>query len=397
MTSDAGVVTPSAPADPVAALRVAIMVSGLPSTGAENVVVHSLPATRAAGVDPVLITLNTRRDGPLAAEVHAAGVRRIDVGARRMLEPAAVGRLVRILRRERFDLLHANDQDSIILGGLLRRLTGTPLVISRHVLVEPAATVKEHARARLVLAVARRSADHVIVVADAVGTRLAEQTGIDPGRITAVHNGLDLAGYRRSDDRAAARRALGWPPDAPVVLMVAWFRDGKGHDLLPRIVPRVRARVPDARFALAGEGELLADVRRRLALEAPAVRFLGHRADVPALLDAADVLLLPSWSEALPTVLIEAGAAARPVVASDVGGAREIVIDGMTGHLVPPGRAEDFADRLVALLRAPAAAERMGERAHQRIAEHFTVHQQALATVQVYRRVLTDRRAGRRE
>jgi glycosyltransferase involved in cell wall biosynthesis len=377
-----------------APLRVALMLSGLPSTGAEGVVVHSLADLRDAGVEPVLVTLNTRRDGPLAEEVRAAGIRRIDVDARRMLDPAAIRRLVAVFRREHFAVAHANDQDSIILGGLLRRLTGTPLVLSRHVLVEPAEDARERVRARLVLEVARRAADHVIVVAEAVGTTLSVQTGIPADRITAVHNGVELATYAPdADARAALRAELGWAPETPAVLMVAWFRPGKGHELLADIVPRVASRIPGVRFALAGGGPRLAETRRLLAPYGDTVQFLGHRADVPALLQATDVLLLPSWSEALPTVVIEAGAAGRPVVASDVGGTREIVEDAVTGHLVAPGRAGDIADRLVDVLADRSAAQKMGRLAHERIAAHFTVSAQVRATVDVYRGVAA--RAGR--
>lgn len=371
-----------------APFRVALMLSGLPSTGAESVVVRSLADLRDAGVEPVLVTLNTRRDGPLAEEVRAAGIRRIDVDARRMVDPGAIRRLVAAFRRERFAVAHANDQDSIILGGLLRRLTGTPLVVSRHVLVEPAEDARERVRARLVLEVARRAADHVIVVADAVATALSAQTGIPAERITAVHNGVELAAYAPdAGERAAVRAELGWAPDTRAVLMVAWFRPDKGHELLADVVPRVASRIPGVRFALAGTGPRLAETRRRLAPYGDTVQFLGHRADVPALLRAADVLLLPSWSEALPTVVIEAGAAGRPVVASDVGGTREIVEDAVTGHLVPPGRADDVADRLVDVLADPSAAQKMGRLAHERIAAHFTVRAQARATVDVYREV----------
>lgn len=376
-------------------LRVALLMSGLPSSGAETVVVRSLAQVRDRGIDPVLITLNTRRDGALADEVRAAGVRRIDIGARRMLEPRAIRRLAAVLRRERFDLMHASDQDSIILGGLLRHVTAMPLVVSRHVLAEPAGAARERARAWLVLAVARWVADHVIVVADAVGTALTARAGVPVRRITTVHNGVDVASYG-AGDRAAVRRRLGWSPQRPAVLMVAWFRAGKGHDLLADIVPRVRARVPQVAFALAGDGELRADIARQLSPHAGAVQFLGHRSDVPALLAAADVVLLPSWSEALPTVLIEAGAAGVPVVASGVGGAAEIVDDAVTGHLVAPGDTAAFADRLVALLTAPAAARTMGDRARVRIGERFTVAGQAAATVAVYERVAGRARSRRR-
>lgn len=380
---------------PPASLRIGLLLSGLPSTGAETVVVRSLTGIRALGVDPVLLTLNTQRDGALADEVRVVGVRRIDVDARRLFDPSAIRRLAMILRRERFDVVHAGDQDSIILAGLLCRIIGTPVVISRHVLVEPTDDLRERIRARLVLAVARWLCDHVIVVADAVGGALMARTSVPAERMTTVHNGVEPATYRDAD-RTGIRAELGWPHDRPVVLMVAWFRAGKGHDLLADIVPRVVARVPGVRFALVGDGELRPEIAHELAPHAGSVQFLGHRTDVPSLLAAADVMLLPSWSEALPTVLIEAGAAGVPVVASDVGGAREIVHDGATGHLVAPGRTEAFADRLVELLTDPPAARSMGRHGRARIAERFTVDRQAAATVAVYRRVARRARVRRR-
>lgn len=385
--------TDTDPAHRSVPLRVALLMSGLPSSGAETVVVRSLAQLRDLGVDPVLITLNTRRDGALADEVRAAGVRRIDIGAHRLFELRAIWRLATVLRRERFDLIHASDQDAIVLGGLLRRITRIPLIMSRHVLAEPADNVRERVRARLVLAVARWVADHVIVVAAAVGATLTDRSGVPAGRITTVHNGVAVADYS-SDDRDAVRQQLGWPHDQPVVLMIAWFREGKGHDLLSDIVPRVRARVPGVVFALAGDGDLRPDITRQLAPYAGAVRFLGHRTDIPSLLATADVVLLPSWSEALPTVLIEAGAAGLPVVASDVGGTGEIVDDTVTGHLVTPGDSAAFADRLIALLRDPATARVMGARARTTIGERFTVADQAEATVAVYRRVVREARDG---
>lgn len=370
-------------------MRVAVMLSGLPSTGGEIVVVRSLRNLRELGVEPVLVTLNTRRDGPLADEVRAEGIRRIDVRARRMTDPSAIKRLVRAVRRERFDLLHAHDQDSIIIGGMLRMLTGTPLVVHRHVLAEPATALRQAARARAVLATLRHVADRVVVVSGAVEQTLCA-AGVPNRRMTTVHNGLSLGAEHEARSREEVRQRLGWASDTPII-MVAWLRPGKGHELLGDIMRRVHRQVPDARLALVGDGELAPDLRVQLSPLGSHAEFLGARDDVPDLLRAADVMLLPSWSEALPTVILEAGAAGLPIVASDVGGTGEIVLDGLTGHLVAPGDIAGFAGRLVQLLQDREQARAIARRAERRVRSHFSVARQAEQTAVVYRDVLAGR------
>jgi glycosyltransferase involved in cell wall biosynthesis len=103
------------------------------------------------------------------------------------------------------------------------------------------------------------------------------------------------------------------------------------------------------------------------------------------------VLVLPSWSEALPTVLIEAGAASLPVVATDVGGAAEIVKNGRTGYIVPPGEAATLADRLSHILQNPAKAQQMGQQARARVLRLFSLEQQARTTTALFERALNQK------
>jgi glycosyltransferase involved in cell wall biosynthesis len=120
------------------------------------------------------------------------------------------------------------------------------------------------------------------------------------------------------------------------------------------------------------------------------VYFAGTRKDIPDILSAADLLVLPSDSEALPTVLIEAGAAGLPVIASTVGGVKEIVEDGRTGILIPPRDPAALASAIQRLLADHALMRRMGEQARQSIQERFTLQRQAQQLTALYRQVLKD-------
>jgi glycosyltransferase involved in cell wall biosynthesis len=361
--------------------------SGLFPGGAERNIVSVLPHLSRRGTEVALCTLTTRRDGPLAEEFARSGLRRFDLGARRLLDPAALARLVRLVRAARVDLLHAHDQDGNLIAAAAGALTGRPVVMSRHVLFEPAPTRRSRARARLVIGALTHRADLVVAVSEAVRASLVA-TGVPDRRIRTVPNGILQGAFTGDAATAAARAALGWD-DAPVVLMPAVLRPGKGHDTLFAAAAQVRSRVPGVRFVLAGDGP------ERAALQAagtPAgAEFLGHRDDVPRLMEASDVVVLPSLAEGLPTVLIEAALAARPVVASRVGGVPEIVADGSTGVLVPPGDPAALAGALVRVLTDPAGARAMGARARTDAVERFSLPHQAAALEAVYDEVLGPR------
>ena len=154
----------------------------------------------------------------------------------------------------------------------------------------------------------------------------------------------------------------------------------------------------DVDFLVVGEGELRSELEAevgRLDLGGR-VRFLGLRHDVPALLGAVDVLVLTSRYEGLPNVVIEAMATGAVAVATDVGGARELLVSGETGFIVPPGDAQAVADAVLAVLRAPESALRTAAAARRRVETEFTVDAMVRRTTELYERCLARTRpAGR--
>lgn len=363
--------------------RVLWVTSGLQPGGGERNIVSVMPHLARSGAEVALCTLTRRWDGPLAEEFSRTGLRRFDLGARRLADPVALTRLVRLIRGAGVDVVHSQDQDGNILAALAGWLCRVPVVMSRHVIVEPAPTRRSAVRARLVLASMARRAAAVVAVSEAVRTSLGD-AGVPLERIRVVPNGILRSGFPARPDRGAARASLGW--DArPVVLVPAVLRPGKGHEVMLEATQTVRERVPGTRVVLAGDGPLRGGLERA-ASAVEGVELLGHRDDVPLLMEACDVVVLPSFSEGLPTVLIEAALAGRPAVASRVGGAPEVVVDGVTGHLVPAGAPAALADAIVRVLADGAAADRMGARARE-AADRFSLPRQAAALVDLYRGV----------
>jgi glycosyltransferase involved in cell wall biosynthesis len=372
-------------------MRPLLLISGLATGGAERVTVSFMRYLAGTGADVVACTVTSRRDGPLAEELARAGVERHDLGARRISDPLALARLIRLLRRGRFSLVHAHGPEACMLAGIACTLTRVPLVITRHVLDEATTNWRLRQLARMTVFAARRAAA-VVAVSYAVAGRLEVASAARPGAVHVIPNGVELERFNDpalSLRREDIRRALGVEPDDRLVLLPAVLREGKGHEVLIDALREIKTRVPGARLAFAGGGELEGALRARAERHGDAVMFLGQREDVPELLAACDLVVLPSMAEALPTALIEAAAAGRPVVATRVGGTPEVVLDGETGLLVPPDDPAALAAAVVTVLTDCERARALGEAGRRRALSLFSIRAQVERTVALWSRVLS--------
>src|SRR6267378_4234008 len=206
-------------------------------------------------------------------------------------------------------------------------------------------------------------------------------------RSVVVPNGRDLSVFRPGAGGDAVRKELGIDRATPLVGVLGRLEEQKGHVYLLEAWPSVLAEFPDARLLLVGDGSLRAALERRvdgLGIR-PSVLFAGFRSDAPRVLDALDVLALPSLYEGMPLTAIEASAMAKPVVATAVDGTPEVIREGRTGRLVPPREPATLSRALRALLRDPAAARRMGRAGRDLVLNRFDLMRQVDATARVYR------------
>lgn len=348
--------------DSTAEVRPLVLISSLAAGGAERVAVSLVCRLAQRGHHAVLCTLTSAfDDAQFTRELRQADVVRHDLGARRLSEPRICLAYRRFLLGSGFNVVHAHGQDAWILASVVRRVTRVPVVLTRHVLDEPGETWRLSLRRQCALTAARHG-DALVAPSSATAERLAELAGICSSRIHVIPNGVDLDRFELQDAPAARvrlRRTLGLTGDEPMVLVPAVLRRGKGHDVLLDALPLIQAECPKVRIVFAGGGERETELRERS--RESAVTILGHRTDIPELLAACDVVVLPSLAEALPTVLIEAGAARRPVVATRVGGTADIVEHGVNGLLVPPGDSRALASAIVSVLNDPAKGQAFGD------------------------------------
>jgi glycosyltransferase involved in cell wall biosynthesis len=321
---------------------------------------------------------------------------RVPVLAVQVEDPRRVGELRRLaafMRRLRPDVVNPHLFRSTLVAAPLARALGIPVVETYH-----GREGWRQGRSRGAFLPDRlvgRLLDRAIAVSEAAREFLIRVKRYPADRVVVVPNGRDLAAFRPGRARPAVRKELGLDTGAPVVGVVGRLEAQKGHVHLLAAWLAVRREFPDARLLVVGEGSERAalEARARASGLADSVLFLGFRTDVPRLLDAVDVLALPSLYEGMPLTAIEASAMARPVVATAVDGTPEVVRDGVTGLLVPPADPPALAQAIGRLLRDPDRAAEMGRRGRAWVLDRFDVDAHVRATAAVYRDVAARRPA----
>jgi len=239
------------------------------------------------------------------------------------------------------------------------------------------------------LRLTRNLPDRIVCVSEAVKQVVLERERVGEDRIAVIRNGVETLPDARAE-AAEIRKEFGIGEDHLVVGMVANFnRSVKGVSLFLDAVPEIVRAVPAARFLLIGRGKeekTLRDKARTMGIE-PYVRFAGYRKDIHRCYAIMDVSALTSFSEGLSITLLESMRCGVPVVATRVGGNPEVVADGVTGYLVPPGDVPAFVSRTVELLLDKDLRRCMGEEARRRVMRDFRMEDVASRYLALYERL----------
>jgi glycosyltransferase involved in cell wall biosynthesis len=323
---------------------------------------------------------------------------------------AVARRLAKLIRDRAPDLVHTTLFEADLSGRLASVLARVPVVSTLAAsaydedhLDDPALRRWKVRLAQVADASTGQLVTRFHAVASHVADDMARRLWVPRGRIDVVPRGRDpeILGSPGEARRAHVRGSLGIETVERVVLGVARHEHNKGLDVLIRAMPAVLRRTPSARLVIAGrEGTTtgpLTRLVRELGIEAQ-VMLLGHRADVPDLLCAADVFVLPSRSEGSPGALLEAMALGVPIVATDIPPVWELVGRNRLARLLEPGDHEGLGEAISALLADPAESREMGEAGRARFLEHFTIDRVAAQMIEFYERALalaTGWRGGR--
>ncbi|MBI5710184.1 MAG: glycosyltransferase family 4 protein [Candidatus Eisenbacteria bacterium] len=383
-------------------LRVLHVITRMIVGGAqENTLLSCALIDRERFPSEILCGVETGSEGELLSECRARGVPvRLEPALVREVHPwkdlVALVRLVRLLRRERYDVVHVHTSKAGIVGRIAAWCARVPVVIHT---AHGWAFGREQPRAayRIYLfleALCARLSDAIVVVSEKTRDE-ALRLGVGrPTQFVLIRSGIEIEVFRDvALTREEARTRIGLPAGAFVIGTVGRLSRQKAPlDLLAAFAPVAGAR-PEAHLVFVGDGPLRPEVEAAVANRGLTgrVHLLGLRRDVPELLRAFDVFALSSRWEGLPRVFPQAMAAGLPIVATRVDGAAEAVTPGENGWLVDPGDIRAMTGRLLELAADPETARRMGEGGRGRV-EEFSARRMVQELEGLYERLAQRRR-----
>ena len=311
----------------------------------------------------------------LGVPIHSGGLKTGDLSRAPWKVILAELRLFQIIRELKPVVVHSFLPLVTFMGALAGRVLRVPLVItSRRAL---GTHQERHAVLRPLDRLANRLSHFVTVNSRAVWDDVVSRDHVDPNKLVLIYNGIDARPFElASEAREELRNHRGLRDSDKVIVVVGNLIPYKGHRDFIRAASHVKKRIPEATFWLVGEDRgIQKDLERRaqdLGIHDCLV-FMGRRTDIPNILAASDLLVLPSDEEGFSNVILEGMAAGLPVVATRVGGNPEAIVEGVTGWLVSPRSPKQLAAKIIDLLINPEKARSWGEQGRERIKEHFRV------------------------
>jgi glycosyltransferase involved in cell wall biosynthesis len=387
-------------------LRVMHIVINLEIGGAQEVV-HTLAKYMAKGGHKLVVC--SFKDGPLRQKIERLGIpveilpdRRYSILVPHLfiLEMLSIRKeLVRLLLKYQIEIVQTHLLQSLdFLVATLYFLTDAPSIYwtvhNYHFVLRREDLPRFHwllvpkrIAYRLMWQLVIHWVTGVIAVSEEVKEAILGKIGFAVAdKIIVINNGVDAERYQKPIDKRQLRQFLGLGANHYLILVVAMFREQKGHYYLINAAAHILPRLPDLRILLVGDGKLrerLLTQTRSLGLEKQ-ILFLGIREDIPDLLAGSDCFVLPSLWEGLPMSLVEAMASGLPIVATEVSGSKQVMLSGVTGLLVPPADSHELAQAIVEIVTQPTRAAKMGQAARQLIEKEYSASKQAGEYINLY-------------
>jgi glycosyltransferase involved in cell wall biosynthesis len=361
----------------VKGVRIAHLIESDGPGGAEMVVAQIATRLQAAGAHNVVF-LPARGEGWLATQLEGSGVAIEHFHVDRPLSPACARTLEEAFRLHHIEVAHSHEFSMAVYGAWTSWRLRVPHIITMHGIRYYAERLRRRLAMRAAVAVSAKT----VAVSAPLADHLSRDLCVPRTRILTIRNGVRWV----PPERVKLREELGLGPTDRLLVAVGNLYPVKGHGHLIAAVAQLADRHPGLHLAIAGRGELEAAFRflARQRGIAERVHFLGLRADVAAVLAAADIFALPSLSEGLPLALLEAMFAGCPIVATDVGDVRSALDQGSAGMLVAPGATDALADAIDCLLRDPERARSLGDRAAARARAEYDLSRMVDRYVSLY-------------
>ncbi len=310
----------------------------------------------------------------ISKEFQNSNIKIVTIGRRSRFDLGVIRKVARLMKEEKIDIVMTTLFYADIIGAFAGKIAGVKAIFSWETISAPEWLIK---RRLLPYRFAVHYIDRVIAVSNSTARFLIEKRGVPSDKVTVIPYGVDMKKYNTGKNERF-RCELGIRDDEIVIGVVGRLHPQKGHVYLIRSAQNILSECKNIRFVFAGDGDLREELERMIKANGmdKYFIFLGYREDIPDVLKAFDIFVLPSLYEGLPNVILEAMATGKPVVATDVDGSKEAVLDGVTGYLVPKRDTGKLSEKLIELIKDMERARMMGLEGRRRVERYFSLDNQ---------------------
>jgi len=370
-------------------VKVLYVFAALPVGGAEEVLITEVEGLDKTRFDPLVCVLSEK--GPVGERIENRGF--LVVALHRMkhhrFDHRIIRDLYRLIKTEKVDVVHTHLYDGNKYGRLAAGLARVPCLISHYHNVYPRRRTKYH----LINWILSYLNDRIIAVSQAVKESVVSYDRISARKIQVIYNGIDLSNFKGDFKGSEVRQKFGVKPEDFLIGVVARLEEQKGHMYLFRALRQLIPDFPQIKVLIVGDGTL------RPVLEAKVmemglseqVLFAGTQKDIPEILAALDLFILPSLWEGFSLALLEALAMGNPVIATAVGGASEVIRSGHDGLLIPPGEESSLVTAVREAILDPRKYGAMGRGGKETVERQFTVAHHLTRLQDLYLEVLAQK------
>jgi sugar transferase (PEP-CTERM/EpsH1 system associated) len=352
-------------------LRILHVVYSLNIGGLERVVIDLTKGFMKKGHIVSICCLNEK--GVLGEELELEGIEMFSLGKRPGIAWNLPFRISKIIKKRHFNIIHTHNEGGLIYGATAALIARVPNIVHTEHGKEPG--YEEKRILHMVEKVLHRKVKKVVAVSNDLRDRIAESSRTNGKRIAMILNGIDVEKYYRPESRKENRILLGIGPESFVIGNVARLVPLKNHQFLLAVFRELLRDLPNLRMMIIGDGPLREDLEsysRKIGIS-KSVKFLGERQDVPDLLAAFDLFVLPSLTEGTSITLLEAMASGTPIVASRAGGNSQIIENRKTGLLLPLDKPKAWVATIKSLIVNPDKGRGLSEMAKVEVKERFSL------------------------
>lgn len=364
------------------------VISKLPVGGVENQLLLILKNYDRTKFNPIVCSLLDK--GEIGKEIEEAGIEVISLNKlKHRFDPTIVRDICHLIKKRNIKIVRTHQYHANLYGRLAGWLAKVPCIVAS---IHNVYTRDKKIHRRIINKLLSRFTDKVVAVSETVKHDILMYDGLSEDKVTVIYNGIDINRFSRINGNII-RKEFKIPFDIPVIGTIGRLTFQKGMKYLLEAVSLVKKRSPKIILLIVGDSPIkdeLQNYAKALGMDSHVI-FTGSRRDVPELLSAMDIFVLPSLWEGLPNALLEAMAAGKPIIATDIPPIREIVNSEKVGILVPPQNCNAIADSIEFLFHNKNFAENLANAARERVFTTFHIKTSVRHYTELFENILRNK------